>query len=136
MIHGSYCSCQEAHRFALGATSYMVRCVYGTFLQCVCGFFGPNELRYRTLVQLNDETLGDIREAIMGLWYHTQKETIYLFDRGPAIASLRPPFVTYPMLKEYVFVLEHALHFMKQVINIFTVGGVWTTSRELALLMR
>jgi len=110
--------------------------VYGTFLHCLCGFFGPNELRYKTLVQLKDETLGDILEAIMGLWYHTQKETIHLFDGGPEIASLRPPLVTYDMLREYVFVLEHALHFMRQVINIFTAGGVWTTSSELARLMR
>ena len=110
--------------------------VYGTFLHCLCGFFGRNELRYRTLVQLNDETLGDILGAIMGLWYHTQKEAIYLFDRGPAIASLRPSLVAYDMLKGYVFVLEHALHFTKQVINIFTAGGVWATSRELALFLR
>ena len=110
--------------------------VYGTFLRCLCGFFGPNDLRYRTLVQLNDESLGDILEAIMGLWFHTQKESIYLFDGGPALASLRPASVTYSMLKEYIFVLEHALHFAKQVINIFTAGGVWTTSRELAFLMR
>ena len=110
--------------------------VYGTFLRCLCGFFGPTDLRYTTLTQLNDESLGDILEAIMGLWFHTQEDSIYLFDGGPALASLRPSSVTYSMLKEYIFVLEHALHFAKQVINIFTAGGVWTTSRELAVLMR
>ena len=109
--------------------------VYGTFLRCFCGFFGPNDLRYRTLVQLNDESLGDILGAIMGLWFHTQKESICLSDGGPAFASLRPSSVTYSMLKEYVFVLEHAPRFTTQVINTFTAGGVWTTSRELACLM-
>ena len=110
--------------------------VYGTFLRCLWGFFGPNELRYRTLVQLNDETLGDILEAIVGLWLHTQKESIYLFDGGPSLASLPPSSVTWAMLKECVFVLEHALHFRQQVISIFAAGGVWATSSELAFWMR
>ena len=107
----------------------------GLFCIAFVHSLGPNEVRYKILVQFKDETLGDILEAIMGLWYHAQKETTFLFNSGPTFASLWPSLVTCDMLKEYVFVLEHALHFLNEVIHLFTVGGVWTTSRELARLI-
>jgi len=109
--------------------------VYGVALYSLRTFFGPGEYRQGNLARLNDESLGDILEAVMGLWWHIQKGSVRLFPGGPVVDSLRPTQVTTGMLEVYVFVMWHALHWTKSAVKVFTSGGVWTTSRRLARLM-
>ena len=100
--------------------------VYGVALHSLRTFFGPNECRQRNLAWLNDESLGDILEAVMGLLWHTQNGSEQLVPGGPVVASLRPTQVTTEMLGKYVFVMWHAFHWTSEAVNVFTAGSVWT----------
>ena len=96
---------------------------YGVALRNFCNGIRPQDARYHTIAPLNDETLGDIIEAILGLLWNR--------EHGNHLDIL--PHISTPHLQTYVEKLMRACLQQEQCIN-FTAKrmNLWLTSRELS----
>ena len=75
--------------------------------------------------QLNDETAGDIMEAIWGLLWHRK-------TRGPLEDAIPVSVITTETLQSYCEVMTSVVELFLKLQTEYLVGSEWPSSRELA----
>ena len=98
---------------------------YAVCIRHMLTSFPQNDWRVQGTENLNDETAGDIMEAIWGLLWHRQ-------TRGPLQDAIPISVITTDMLQIYCEVMTSVVQLFLQFQTDYLVGSEWPSSRELA----
>ena len=98
---------------------------YAVCIRHMLTCFPKNDWRVQGTENLNDETVGDIMEAIWGLLWH--RET-----KGPLMDAIPISVVTTGTLQDYCQVMTSVVQLFLTLQTEYLVGSEWPSSRELA----
>ena len=98
---------------------------YAVCIRHMLTCFPQNDWRVQGTENLNDETAGDIMEAIWGLLWHRQ-------TRGPLQDAIPISVITTDMLQIYCEVMTSVVQLFLQFQTDYLVPSEWPSSRELA----
>ena len=101
---------------------------YAVCIRHMLTCFPQNDWRVQGTENLNDETAGDIMEAIWGLLWHRQTQ-------GPLEDAIPVSVITTETLHGYCQVMTSVVHLLVELIDktLYFVGSEWPSSRELAI---
>ena len=102
---------------------------YAVCIRHMLTCFPQNDWRVQGTENLNDETAGDIMEAIWGLLWHRQ-------TRGPLQDAIPVSVITTDMLQIYCEVMTSVVQLFLQFQTDYLVRSEWPSSRELAHNLR
>ena len=98
---------------------------YAVCIRHMLTLFPSRDWRVQGTEQLNDETAGDIMEAIWGLLWHRQ-------TRGPLKEAIPVRVITTETLHSYCEVMTSVVQLFLKLQTEYLVGSEWPSSHELA----
>jgi len=100
---------------------------YAVCIRHMLKLFPSRDWRVQGTEQLNDETAGDIMEAIWGLLWHRQTQ-------GPLEDAIPVSVIATMELRIYCRAMTCVVHLLVELIDIrqYFVGSEWPSSQELA----
>ena len=99
---------------------------YAVCIRHMLTLFPSRDWRVLGTEQLNDESAGDIMEAIWGLLWHRQ-------TKGPLKDAIPVSVITTETLHGYCQVMTSVVEFFLKLQPEYLVGSEWPTSKKLAI---